>query len=161
MKALRIKHLPWYHECFTYPEEKVQKIKEEREWDERLDEDRILIEELDELTQEFEQEFANQNLSIEDFLQLHWRPRIRQVQREHKQALDESQRQQLRQIGVVLDGEREKDVDSEDEDSEDEDSEDEDSEDFEDEDFEDEDSGDEDSGDEDARGDIRDREASE
>ncbi|RSL61502.1 hypothetical protein CEP51_013624 [Fusarium floridanum] len=102
MGALGVRHLPRCHESAKDPEEKIQKVKEEEEWDEILDEDRVLIEKLDELTGEFEQELSNQTLSLEEFLRLHWHPRIRQVQRENK-ALVESQRQQLRQLGVVLD----------------------------------------------------------
>ncbi|RSL52549.1 hypothetical protein CEP54_010866 [Fusarium duplospermum] len=102
MEALGVRHLPYCHESVIYSEEKAQKVKEEEEWDEILDEDRALIEKLDELTGEFEQEFFNQNLPIGEFLRLHWHPRIRQVQRELR-SLVESQRQQLRQLGVVLD----------------------------------------------------------
>ncbi|RSL98369.1 hypothetical protein CEP52_010394 [Fusarium oligoseptatum] len=146
MRALGVRHLPRCHESAKDPEEKIQRVKEEEEWDEILDEDRVLIEKLDELTGEFEQEFSSQNLSIEEFLRLHWHPRIRQVQRENK-ALVESQRQQLRQLGVVLDAKCEQyldydqdwnpvawcghgygDADSGDADYEDEDSEDEDTE---------------------------------
>ncbi|RMJ07653.1 hypothetical protein CDV36_012745 [Fusarium kuroshium] len=146
MGALGVRHLPRCHESAKDPEEKIQRVKEEEEWDEILDEDRVLIEKFDELTGEFEQEFSSQNLSIEEFLRLHWHPRIRQVQRENK-ALVESQRQQLRQLGVVLDAKCEQyldydqdwnpvawcghgygDADSGDADYEDEDSEDEDTE---------------------------------
>lgn len=38
MGALGIRHLPRCHECSVYPEEKVQKVKQEEEWDEILDE---------------------------------------------------------------------------------------------------------------------------
>ncbi|RSL60396.1 hypothetical protein CEP53_005454 [Fusarium sp. AF-6] len=112
MGALGVRHLPRCHHMDKTPEERIQKVKEEGEWDEILEEDRVLIEKLDELTGEFEQEFSSQNLSIREFLWLHWHPRIRQVQREHK-ALVESQRQQLRQLEVVLDDECEPYLDDE------------------------------------------------
>ncbi|KAI8674215.1 hypothetical protein NCS55_00744400 [Fusarium keratoplasticum] len=102
--ALRIRHLPACHRSVYATEDTVQRTKEVEEWDDMLDEDRALIERLGELTEEFEQEFSNQNVSIADFLWLHWLPRIRQVRRERK-ALDDSNRQELRELGVVLDEE--------------------------------------------------------
>lgn len=79
-----------------------------------------MIEKLNELSQEFEQEFSNRNLSIEDFLRLHWRPRTRQVLRQvrrERKAVDESYRKELREISVVLDDESEQDVNSDSDDT--------------------------------------------
>ncbi|KAI8672997.1 hypothetical protein NCS56_00764200 [Fusarium sp. Ph1] len=138
IEALRIRHLRWCHrfEVAKGTEKTVQRAKEVKEWDEMLDEDQALIEMLGDLTEEFEQEFSNRNLSIEDFLRLHWRPRMRQVLRQvrrERKAVDESYRKELREIGVVLDDESEQDVYSDsddtfewDDDSEDDDSEDDD-----------------------------------
>ncbi|EEU45268.1 uncharacterized protein NECHADRAFT_80786 [Fusarium vanettenii 77-13-4] len=115
MEALSISHLPQCREWPIYSRERFQEVKEEEEWDAMLDEDPILIEKLNDLCQGFEQEFSNQNLSIEDFLQLHWHPRMRQVRRqirrEHK-AVDEDYRKELREIGVVLVDESEPHVNS-------------------------------------------------
>ncbi|KAJ4218889.1 hypothetical protein NW759_008040 [Fusarium solani] len=115
IEALRIRHLRWCHrfEVAEATEKTVQRAKEVEEWDEMLDEDQALIEMLGELTEEFEQKFSNRNLSIKDFLRLHWRPRMRQVLRQvrrERKAVDESYRKELREIGVVLDDESEQDV---------------------------------------------------
>jgi hypothetical protein len=120
MEALSISHLPQCRQWPIYTEERFQEIKEKEEWDAILDEDPILIEKLNELSQEFEQEFSNRNLSIEDFLRLHWRPRMRQVLRQvrrERKAVDESYRKELREIGVVLDDESEQDVNSDSDDT--------------------------------------------
>ncbi|KAM6528906.1 hypothetical protein FALCPG4_009858 [Fusarium falciforme] len=113
MEALSISHLPQCREWPIYSKQRVQEVKEEEEWDAILDEDPTLIEKLNDLSQEFEQEFSNRNLSIEDFLRLHWRPRMRQVLRQvrrERKAVDQSYRKELRGIGVVLDDESEQDV---------------------------------------------------
>ncbi|UPL00860.1 hypothetical protein LCI18_011794 [Fusarium solani-melongenae] len=102
LESLRIRHLPACHELGCATEDTVQRAKEVEEWDDMLDEDRALIERLGELTEEFEQDFSNQIVSIDDFLWLHWLPRMRQVCKERK-ALDERNRQELCELGVVLD----------------------------------------------------------
>ncbi|KAL2686903.1 hypothetical protein Neosp_004446 [[Neocosmospora] mangrovei] len=115
MEALSISHLPQCREWPMYCRERFQEVKDEDEWDAMLDEDSILIDKLNELSQEFEQEFSDQNLSIEDFLQLHWHPRMRQVRRQirrERKAVDEAYRKELREIGVVLVDESEQHVNS-------------------------------------------------
>lgn len=104
LEALRIRHLPACHRSGRSTEEVVLRTKEVEEWDEILDEDRVLIERLGELTEEFEQDFSTQNVSIRDFLWLRWRRRMRQVFGERR-AVNESYRKDLRGIGVVLDDE--------------------------------------------------------
>ncbi|KAI8669621.1 hypothetical protein NCS57_00777500 [Fusarium keratoplasticum] len=101
MRFLHIRsHLQWCHEFWDAAEETVQRIKEATEWDEILGKDRARIKRLGELTEEFEQEFSNQNVSIKDFLQLHWLPRMRQVGREGETRL--RRRRELRELGVPL-----------------------------------------------------------
>lgn len=101
-RALRIRHLPACRRSAYATEDTVQRIKEVEEWDDMLDENRALIERLGELTEKFEQEFSKQNVSIDGFLRLHWLPRVRQVRKERK-ALEDRNRQELRELGVVLD----------------------------------------------------------
>ncbi|KAJ4206821.1 hypothetical protein NW767_003113 [Fusarium falciforme] len=108
MGALGIDHWPHRYEWTDYQRQMGPRAKVEVKWD-MLDEDRILIKQLGELVEEFAQELSSKKVRFEDFLRLHWLPRIRQVQRERK-ALHEDRRRQLRQLGVVLDDEFAQDV---------------------------------------------------
>ncbi|UPK92767.1 hypothetical protein LCI18_003702 [Fusarium solani-melongenae] len=80
----------------------VQQNKEEHGWDEVLDEDQSSIDELGKLTAEFEQEFLNQEVSLKDFLQNYWLEKMRE-ERKKRKALSEKQKQELCEIGVILD----------------------------------------------------------
>ncbi|KAM5345943.1 hypothetical protein ACJ41O_011804 [Fusarium nematophilum] len=72
------------------------------EWNEILDEDRLLIGELEELKREFEQELSCGKVPIKEFLWDYWLPRMEQVEQDLDEPLSEGQKESLRQAGVVL-----------------------------------------------------------
>ncbi|KAJ4252878.1 hypothetical protein NW762_010784 [Fusarium torreyae] len=106
LQALDIKHL---RECglfsshiHKWPEEELQDPHRQEEWNEIHDEDRLSIEKLEELTEEFEDEFLRQNIPVSDFLQDCWLPRMKQVRKEWIRPITEDQKQRLAETGVVL-----------------------------------------------------------
>ncbi|KAF5007592.1 hypothetical protein FDECE_6078 [Fusarium decemcellulare] len=102
LKALGIRHLHDHRDAHRWSEEELQNPELQEEWSEILQEDRPLIEKLGELDEEFVQEFQRQAVSITDFLQDYWLPRMRQVRKQQKEPLSEDQKQSLREAGVVL-----------------------------------------------------------
>ncbi|KAF4469022.1 hypothetical protein FALBO_4088 [Fusarium albosuccineum] len=103
LQALGIGHLPGCHrDAYRWSEKELQDPERQDEWNEILEEDRPLIEKLGELDEEFEQEFQRQTVSIADFLQNCWLPRMRQVRKQQKEPLTEDQKQSLREAGVIL-----------------------------------------------------------
>ncbi|KAF4996352.1 hypothetical protein FDECE_12496 [Fusarium decemcellulare] len=101
MKVLALRHLDNCHQAWLACERVVQWMKDNEEWEYTLREDRELIDKLEDLTEEFEQEFLKQNVSIGDFLWNHWLPTMRQYW-EEIESLDEERKQELRRLGVVL-----------------------------------------------------------
>ncbi|KAJ3533369.1 hypothetical protein NM208_g8019 [Fusarium decemcellulare] len=79
------------------------------EWNEILDEDRFLIEELEELTGEFNGEFACKNVPFEEFLWECWLPRMKQIEADRNRPLSKRQKESLWEAGVILDEVEDKD----------------------------------------------------
>ncbi|KAJ4267174.1 hypothetical protein NW762_003275 [Fusarium torreyae] len=73
----------------------------QEEWAEIVDEDWPLIEQANTLTDNLEEEFQRQNVSIAEFLQGHWRRRMREV-RSNAESLTDSRKHAIREAGVVL-----------------------------------------------------------
>ncbi|KAJ9416602.1 hypothetical protein QL093DRAFT_2593264, partial [Fusarium oxysporum] len=74
---------------------------DESEWAELLDEDRLLLEKLDDL-EEFEIEFQSRNESVADFLGGYYAQRILEVMKEMDGFPADDYRRQLHAAGVVL-----------------------------------------------------------
>ncbi|KAM0541354.1 hypothetical protein ACHAPJ_013274 [Fusarium lateritium] len=106
VEALDIKHLKecglFWSGIHKWSEEELQNPERLEEWNEILDEDRLSIEKLEELTVEFEEEFLRQNIPVSDFLQDCWLPKMKQVRREWIRPFTEDQKQRLAENGVVL-----------------------------------------------------------
>ncbi|KAM5370899.1 hypothetical protein ACJZ2D_008332 [Fusarium nematophilum] len=113
MRSLGINHVPACCQgARLWSEEYLQDPERQDEWREMLDEQRPLIEQLEELDEEFEHEFLHQSVSLEDFLWGYWRQRMRQTLRDHRRPLSEGQEQGFREVGVVLDEPGDADCDS-------------------------------------------------
>lgn len=99
MMSLGVMHLPiclsqWYHtlrmsEC-------------EEEWREILDEDRELIDQLQALDEEFGDAFDRQHLPIGEFLRGYWLTRMKEVIADLNKPLDDDDRYDFWEAGVVL-----------------------------------------------------------
>lgn len=75
---------------------------EEEEWKEILEEDRELIDQLLILDEEFGEVFERQNVPIEEFLWDYWLTRMEEVIGELNKPLDDDDRYDLCEVGVVL-----------------------------------------------------------
>ncbi|RKL08159.1 hypothetical protein BFJ68_g9506 [Fusarium oxysporum] len=74
----------------------------EEEWREILDEDRELIDQLQALDEEFGDAFDRQHLSIGEFLRGYWLTRMKEVIADLNKPLDDDDRYDLWEAGVVL-----------------------------------------------------------
>lgn len=112
MSFLGIKHFPtcrtpcWWFELYVsnpiWPED----------WLEIAEEDRLLVEILDDLDVEFEQEFEERNESAADFLRGYCWNRLKEVKRDMKKPLSGDERSALLGVGVVLEEGTNSDFDS-------------------------------------------------
>ncbi|RKK47063.1 hypothetical protein BFJ67_g7961 [Fusarium oxysporum f. sp. cepae] len=74
----------------------------EEEWKEILDEDRELIDQLQALDEEFGDAFDRQNVRIGEFLRGYWLTRMKEVIADLNKPLDDDDRYDLWEAGVVL-----------------------------------------------------------
>lgn len=102
MRFLGIRYLPI---CYTYIS-KFDELPEDmlcqEELDEMLNEDRLLIDQLHALDEEFAEEFRRQNVSITEFLYGYWLKRMKQVRRDLDTPLSDDEKRGLLEVGVVL-----------------------------------------------------------
>lgn len=120
MGCLGIRHLEQCHKACERSEGDLQKVKLQEGWTDTLEENQSLIDELEKMAGEFEQEFLSQKISIKDFLWNHWLKRMRKEWKERK-PLSEQQKQDICDMGVVLESGYDSNCDlydSEDEDEE-------------------------------------------
>ncbi|KAM0553136.1 hypothetical protein ACHAPJ_007686 [Fusarium lateritium] len=101
---LGVRHLP---DCYGEDNDELERIAEDpstrEEWAEIVDEDRPLIEQANTLTNELDEEFQRQNVSVREFLRGHWRRRMREFRRGNARSLTDSRKHAMREAGVVLD----------------------------------------------------------
>ncbi|RKL38104.1 hypothetical protein BFJ72_g7566 [Fusarium proliferatum] len=99
MMSLGIRHLPI---CLTGDYDDVQDSMGNEDWEEILDEDRELIDQLEALDEEFGDVFDRQNVSISEFLPGYWLTRMEVVIQELHKPLTYHDRYELLEAGVVL-----------------------------------------------------------
>ncbi|KAK2930665.1 hypothetical protein FoTM2_008175 [Fusarium oxysporum f. sp. vasinfectum] len=75
---------------------------DEDEWAELLDEDRHLLEKLDDLDEEFEREFQSRNESVAEFLDGYYTERMLEVVREMEAPPADDYRRELLTAGLIL-----------------------------------------------------------
>ncbi|KAK2474536.1 hypothetical protein H9L39_14496 [Fusarium oxysporum f. sp. albedinis] len=78
------------------------KLADEDEWAELLDEDRLLLEKLDDFDEEFEMEFQSRNQSVADFLGGYYTERMLEVMKEMDGSPADDYRRRLLAAGVVI-----------------------------------------------------------
>ncbi|KAH7196042.1 hypothetical protein DER44DRAFT_673560 [Fusarium oxysporum] len=108
MKLLGIRHVG---PC-AWMDTSLRKELDEEERLEVLDEDRILLKRLDDLDEEFEQEFHDRNESVVDFLQGYYVGRMEEVVREMAEPIGNDYRRGLLAAGVILKEPEERSCDS-------------------------------------------------
>jgi hypothetical protein len=100
MMSLGVRHLPiCLSERYNNPYDSQC---EEEEWKEILDEDRELIDQLQALDEEFGDAFDRQNVPIGEFLRGYWLTRMKEVIADLNKPLDDDDRYDLWEAGVVL-----------------------------------------------------------
>jgi hypothetical protein len=65
-------------------------------------EERFMLEQLESLMVEFEAKFVEVGGTLSSFLKEYWKPRMEEVLDAKDEALDEEERRNMREIGVVL-----------------------------------------------------------
>ncbi|KAK2125216.1 hypothetical protein NOF04DRAFT_1417766 [Fusarium oxysporum II5] len=99
MELLGIRHVG---PCARNHFDRQMKESGEDEWAEVLDEDRLLLERLDDLDEEFEREFQSRNESVRDFIRGYYSERMREVVKEMNASPTDDYRRGLLAAGVVL-----------------------------------------------------------
>ncbi|KAH7219842.1 hypothetical protein BKA60DRAFT_596172 [Fusarium oxysporum] len=100
MECLGIRHIG--HCPQDYSSLKMGKLADEDEWAELLDEDRLLLEKLDDFDEEFEMEFQSRNQSVADFLGGYYTERMLEVMKEMDGSPADDYRRRLLAAGVVI-----------------------------------------------------------
>lgn len=100
MECLGIRHIR--HCPREFSKLRMGTLTDEDEWAELLDEDRHLVEKLDDLESEFETKFQSRNQSVSDFLGGYYAERMTEVMQELDGSPADDYRRRLQAAGVVL-----------------------------------------------------------
>ncbi|KAI5459630.1 hypothetical protein BGZ63DRAFT_388404 [Mariannaea sp. PMI_226] len=102
MEELGIRH---QHQLPEFPRLYPVDEKKKEIWQAVLEEDEDAINELNELVKEFDEAYARLHIPLPQFMRDHWWKRMEEVRSQHSKPLDNESKQNIKNLGVILDTE--------------------------------------------------------